>query len=261
MRYRLLLSYRGNAYYGWQRQPSGPTVQGAVEGALADLLGEPVTVHGASRTDTGVHARGQAAHLDLPAPFPRRGMVHGTNRRLPPDIRVLAADRMRPDFHALRSAGGKEYVYRLWRHPVIPPLEAPFMVPVHEAIDRRALQRAAAALVGRHDFTAFALAGGSHRHPSRHIRSAEWEEDGREIRFRVRGDGFLRGMVRSLVGTMIDIGLRRRTTADFRRLLTGRPRGEAGPTAPARGLCLERVLYPPEWGPVNRGEERGDVVV
>lgn len=254
MIYRLTISYRGDAYAGWQRQENALAVQEVLEGALSDLLGSPVTLTGASRTDAGVHARGQVAHLETAAPFPERGLVHGTNHRLPADIRVLAAHAMPvlPEaFHARKSAFGKEYVYRLSHAAVISPLDALFVVPFPGRFTPEglaAMRRAAAFLAGRHDFSAFAAAGGSHGQPFRRIFSATWEEvEGEELRFRVTGDGFLRGMVRALVGTLIEVGLGKRSPEAFGDLLSGRPRSAAGPTAPAHGLVLERVFYPPPW--------------
>jgi tRNA pseudouridine38-40 synthase len=253
--YRLTLAYRGTAYAGWQRQENALAVQQVVEEALERLLGEAARIAGASRTDAGVHARGQVAHLELARPFPERGLVHGTNRHLPPDVRVLAAAAMPDGFHARRHAGGKEYVYRLSRAPVISPLDALFVAAAPAGLDLDRMARAAAALPGRHDFSAFALAGGSHGQPFRHIVSARWEEHleggAEEITFRIVGEGFLRGMVRALVGTLIDVGSGRRTPESFAALLAGRPRGDAGPTAPAHGLVLQQVLYPPEWSAVG----------
>jgi tRNA pseudouridine38-40 synthase len=248
--YRLTLAYRGAAYAGWQRQENAVAVQQVVEEALERLLGQPVRIAGASRTDAGVHARGQVAHLELEREFPPRGLVHGTNRFLPEDVRVLAAAAMPrglPGFHARKSAWGKEYLYRLSRAAVISPLEALFVAPAPAGLDLDRMARAASSLPGRHDFTAFALAGGSHGQPFRRIFSARWEERGEELAFRIVGEGFLRGMVRALVGTLVEVGTGQRAPESFAGLLAGRPRGEAGPTAPARGLVLERVLYPPEW--------------
>jgi tRNA pseudouridine38-40 synthase len=247
---RLTVAYRGTAYGGWQRQPNAPTVQQTLEEALEALLGGPVRVTGASRTDAGVHARGQAAHLELDRPFPLSGLVHGCNHHLPEDVRVMAAHRMPEGFHARKHAAGKEYRYRLVRAAVVSPLDAPFAVGVADPLDLAALRRAAALLPGRHDFTAFALAGGSQRQPHRTLREAAWEEDGEALDFRVVGDGFLRGMVRSLVGTLLEVGRGRRSVESFAALLAGGSRAEAGPTAPARGLVLERVSYPPSWSPL-----------
>jgi tRNA pseudouridine38-40 synthase len=256
---RLTLSYRGAAYAGWQRQHNALAVQEVVEAALARLLGEPVRVVGASRTDAGVHARGQAAHLEPPergARLPPRALVHGTNHLLPDDVRVLAADRMAAGFDARRAASGKEYCFRLSRAAVLSPLDAPYAVRVPARIDVEAMRRAAAALPGRHDFSAFALAGGAHTQPFRTIAAAGFEEAGEELRFRIVGDGFLRGMVRALAGTLVEVGLGRRSPERFAALLAGgAARGAAGPTAPAHGLMLERVIYPPEWQPLSAAVE------
>jgi tRNA pseudouridine38-40 synthase len=269
MAVRLTVSYHGAAYAGWQRQANALAVQEVLERALARLLGAPVRVVGASRTDAGVHARGQAAHLEPPevaGRLPPRGLVHGTNHLLPADVRVLAAHRMADGFHARRSALGKEYSYRLSRAAVLSPLDAPYAVRVPERIDLGAMRCAAARLLGRHDFSAFALSGGSHTQPWRTVTAAGFEEVGEELRFRVVADGFLRGMVRSLVGTLLEVGLGRRSHDDWATLLDGggnaagggggAGRAAAGATAPAHGLVLERVLYPPEWQPLPAADGR-----
>ena len=245
--YRLTLAYRGAAYAGWQRQENAVAVQQVVEEALERLVGHAVRVVGASRTDAGVHARGQVVHLELAAPFPERGLVHGANHHLPEDVRVIAAAEMPAGFHARKHAWGKEYVYRLSRAVVISPLDSLFVAPIPGPVDLEKMARATENLPGRHDFTAFALAGGSHGQPFRSIVAARWDEEGEELCFRVVGEGFLRGMVRALVGTLVEVGTGKRSPESFAGLLTGRPRGEAGPTAPAHGLVLERVFYPPEW--------------
>jgi tRNA pseudouridine38-40 synthase len=241
---RLTLSYRGTAYSGWQRQANAPSVQQTVEEALERLLGCSLRIVGASRTDAGVHARGQVAHLELAAPFPVRGLVHGTNHLLPQDVRVMAAAEMPAGFHARKSAAAKEYSYRASRAEVLSPLDAPFTVQVPRQVDPTLLAAAAGRLAGRHDFSAFAASGGSHRQPWRTIFAAEWQERGQELFFRVVGDGFLRGMVRALVGTMLDVGCGRRNVESFAALLRGADRTAAGPAAPAHGLVLEKVFYP-----------------
>lgn len=249
MVYRLTLSYRGTEYSGWQRQPSALTIQEVVETALARLLGVEVTVVGAGRTDAGVHARGQVAHLRLDSEAEPRALVHGVNHYLPPDVRVLAASVAVDDFHARKSALSKEYSYRLARAPVLSPLDSLFTVRVEPGIDVESMGVATALLIGRHDFTAFALAGGAHRQPVRTILAAEWAEQDEELRFRIVGDGFLRGMVRSIVGTLIEVGRGRRGASDVARLLEGESRSAAGTTAPAHGLVLERIDYgSPEGG-------------
>lgn len=250
MSYRLTLSYRGSAYAGWQRQKNAFAVQEAVEDALEDLLRAPVRVFAAGRTDAGVHALGQVAHFTLDVPFPLTGLVHGTNQRLPEDIRILATHRMPTGFHARRHALAKEYVYRVFRGRVVPPLHAPWSLGVTAELDLPRLRRALLCLPGRHDFSAFALAGGSHRCAVRRLFAANVDDRDRELTFRFIGEGFLRGMVRSLVGTLLEVGSGQRSTAGFRELLTGGRRSTAGPTAAAHGLTLERVFYSTRWQPL-----------
>ena len=245
--YALMLSYRGGEYSGWQRQKNAATVQQVIEEALADLLSEEVRIHGASRTDAGVHARGQVAHLCLDREFPARGLQHGTNQRLPEDIRVMSACQMPDGFHARKSALAKEYRYHLMRAPVLSPLDSSFAVQAASTLDVDAIRGATHALLGEHDFSAFALSGGGHGQPIRRILSAEWLESGTRLELRLVGNGFLRGMVRSIVGTLLEVGSGRLGVEDFEALLEGATRSDAGPTAPARGLVLQAVHYPPDW--------------
>jgi tRNA pseudouridine38-40 synthase len=248
---RLTIAYIGTRWAGWQRQDNAATVQQAVEEALADLLDEAVAVAGASRTDAGVHARAQEAHFGLRSDLPLRALVHGLNHRLPPDLRVMAAHAMPEGFHARFSAAGKEYLYRLVRAETLSPFVAPYAVRAPRRLDLERLRAAAAALVGEHDFTAFALAGGAHRVARRTLHAAAWEEEGDELRLRLQGDGFLRGMVRGLMGTLLEVGEGKRAVEEFAALLAGGSRGEAGPTVPARGLILERVFYPESVRPLE----------
>jgi tRNA pseudouridine38-40 synthase len=238
------IAYRGTAYAGWQRQENALTVQEVVEGALTTLAGHPVTVAAASRTDAGVHARGQVAHADLRSDLPPRALVHGTIPLLADDVRIVAAAPCAAEFHARFDARGKEYRYRLVRADVLSPLDALFAARADPALDLAAMREATAAVVGRHDLSAFALAGGAHTDPHRTMQRAEWTEQGAVLELCIAGDGFLRGMVRGLVGTLIEVGLGRRRAGDLAALLeSGRTRGAAGPTAPPAGLCLERVFY------------------
>ncbi len=247
MVYRLIVSYRGTAYAGWQRQPNALTIQEVLEAALVDLLGESLRAVAAGRTDAGVHARGQAVHFEVSREFSLRGLVHGTNHRLPDDIRVMHAQRMKEGFHARFEALGKRYRYRLSKAAVLSPLDSPFVVAAPRGLELEPMRQAGDHLPGEHDFSAFALAGGAHRSSVRSLTRAIWEESGDEISFVVEGEGFLRGMVRSLVGTLMEVGVGRRTPDGFAALLEGAPRAEAGVTAPARGLVLESVHYSKEW--------------
>ncbi len=247
---KLTISYRGTAYAGWQRQTNALAVQQIVEEALGALLGPThgaPRITGAGRTDAGVHARGQVAHLELAQSFPLKGLVHGTNhhldRRGATDIRVLAAEEAPADFHARFSALAKVYSYRLVRTDVLSPLDALFAIRVEPRIDSALLQQAADLLVGHHNFSAFALSGGAAGDPHRTVFAARWNEKDDHCCFSIVGDGFLRGMVRSIVGTLIEVGLRERSIESFKELVLGAPRCAAGPTAPPQGLTLEEVFY------------------
>ena len=243
MRYRLTLSYRGRRYAGWQRQPNAVGVQQVVEEALSTLVGEPVTVLGASRTDAGVHALGQVVHLTLGAAWDASAFVGGANHHLPDDVRVMGAAPVAEDFHARRDAVAKEYRYRMSRAAVLSALDAPFVVRAPADISVELMSAAASQIEGRHDFSAFAKTGGAHTHPFRTMYQAGVSERGEQLEFRIVGDGFLRGMVRALVGTLLEVGTQKRSAANFRRLLEGRPRSEAGANAKAHGLTLMQVFY------------------
>lgn len=254
MRYRLTVAYVGTAFGGWQRQPNAPSVQAALEAALERLAGTPVATVAAGRTDAGVHADGQVVHLDLARPLPAEALIFGVNRFLPETVRVLAASAALSGFHARWSATAKRYRYRLSRARVTPPRHLPFVWPLGRPLDLEAMRAATEALVGRHDFSAFALAGGAHRQSERRLFAAAWHEAGDEVALTVVGDGFLRGMVRGLAGTLVEIGLGRRAPETMAELLRGAPRRAAGPTAPAQGLSLIEVYYPAALGGPARDE-------
>ncbi len=240
---RLTLAYVGSRYAGWQRQANALAVQQVLEEALGRLVGEPVRTVGAGRTDAGVHAAGQVVSFPLTRPFPLQALVHGTNLELPADVRVAAAAETDANFDAQRAAVAKTYVYTLSPARTVAPARGPFVAVAPYELDFPRLQATASPLLGRHDFRAFALAGTRTKTTERRIFAAAWERQEREWLLRIVGEGFLRGMVRSLVGTMLEVAGGKRSLADFARLLTGASREEAGETAPARGLCLERVDY------------------
>jgi tRNA pseudouridine38-40 synthase len=242
MRIRLRVAYVGTRFAGWQRQANAVAVQQLVEEALAALTGERVRAIGAGRTDAGVHATGQAVSCELMRELPLDAFVHGSNHYLPADVRVLAATAVPAGFDASRDAIAKRYAYRVALAPPT-PLVAPFVCHVQQPLARPLLDDATRALVGGHDFAAFALAGGAARTSRRRIFAASWEDEDERLVFRICGEGFLRGMVRSLVGTLLEVGRGARPLEQFVALLAGGERGQAGETAPAHGLCLEGVDY------------------
>ena len=250
--YRLTVAYVGTRYAGWQRQPNAPTIQQRLEEALAAVLTRSVRVVGAGRTDAGVHARAQVASLALDRTFPLEALVRGTNRFLPEDVRVLLAERVPAGFDARRHAELKCYLYRLDRSAVIHPFDAPFVAPMPRAASVERLGRALECLPGRHDFSAFAKSGGAHRQPVRTLSRVELREEGAGVELRFVGEGFLRGMVRALVGTLLEVARGRLPQERLEALLEGAAREEAGPNAPARGLCLEAVAYPSRWQALER---------
>jgi tRNA pseudouridine38-40 synthase len=243
-RFALVVSYRGTGYSGWQRQPLARSVQATLEEALGRLVGAPPRVVGSGRTDAGVHARGQVVHLDAPADLPCRALVLGCNGLLPDDVRVHWAGRMPAGFHARKQAAGKEYRYLLSAEPVIDALELPYRVPLPRDVDLDLVRRALPRLLGEHDFSAFASSGGAHRQARRTLYRAELTGRGPRFELRFAGSGFLRGMVRALVGTLFDVGRSRLSGAGLERLLSGGSRSDAGASVPGRGLVLERVWYP-----------------
>lgn len=245
---RLLLQYDGTEFVGWQRQDSGVSIQGVIEDALSKIEGGAVTLHGAGRTDAGVHAEGQVASARLNSPLDDDTLARALNANLPPAVRVVAVATVADDFHARFSARAKTYEYRLWNGAAIPPFIRHYAWHVPQPLAVEVMQRAADALVGAHDFAAFQGTGSTVHTTVRTVTSARWIDarpapGGRLLSFEMSGDGFLRHMVRAVTGTLVEIGLGRRPADDIPRLLAARERSEAGRTAPACGLFLVRVEY------------------
>ncbi len=244
VRHRITAAYDGSAYAGWQVQPEHRTVQSEIEAALGTLAGRAVKIHGSGRTDQGVHARGQVAHFDLPRAIPPANLKRALNGLLPADIRILAAARARPDFHARRSARGKEYRYFIWNGEILPPWLRAYRAHMRKPLDVPAMRAAAGHLVGRHDFAAFTA------NPNREVESTvrsltelRVSRRGAEVVVVAKSDGFLYKMVRSLCGLLIRVGEGAVTPDEVPGILVSRVRTARVPTAPPQGLFLWHVTY------------------
>ncbi len=252
---KIVLSYDGADFSGWQVQPGRPTVQGALAAALERLTGARVLPQGSGRTDAGVHALAQVASCALESAIPTENLVRALNDLLPPAVRVLSVEDAPPEFHARLSAQAKTYRYRILRATICTPFLARYVYHHPFPLDDEAICRAAPWVVGEHDFTSFAAvdpevseervdAGDSPaRSNVRTIFSSTWERQGEELIYTVRGSGFLHHMVRNLVGTFLLVGKGSLDEAGFRRILDRKNRSAAGATAPAGGLCLVSVEY------------------
>jgi tRNA pseudouridine38-40 synthase len=243
---KLTLQYDGTRYVGWQRQAEGTSMQGLLEAALQPLAGAPVTLHGAGRTDAGVHALGQVASVTMATTLDGGTLVRALNAVLPPDVRVTAVEDAPAEFHARFSATGKVYEYRIVNAPIVSPFIQRYAWHVIPPLDLAAMRQAGATLVGRHDFASFQAAGSSTHTSVRTLRRLEWVAGSgpdTPTVMRVEGDGFLRHMVRTIAGTLVEVGLARRPPDAVASILAARDRTLAGPTAPAHGLFLVRVLY------------------
>ena len=248
---RLLLAYDGTAYSGWQRQAQGEsTVQATLEARLALICGHAVTLHGAGRTDAGVHALGMVAHFQTMVSHPLAAFSRGLNALLPPDIRILEAREAGPNFHSRFSACAKIYRYDFYTGQILPPTRRLYLGHIPGAFDVIPAKAALALLLGSHDFLCFAHAPDLHeggRGTVRTLYAASCEAmpdlpGGWSLR--LKGDGFLRQSVRIMTGTIVEIGQGKRMVASIPAILAAKDRRLAGKTSPACGLFLEQVLYP-----------------
>ena len=261
---RLILSYDGTEFAGWQVQPGRMTVQGSLASAIGRLSGENVLPQGSGRTDAGVHALAQVASFATASTIPAENWLRALNDILPASIRVLEVTEATPEFHARKSARAKTYRYRILRTAICPPFLARYVWHYPYPLDESAMVAAASVLVGEHDFTSFAAVDPERVErmaaeenlpatgvPATDIRttnirtifSSNWMRQGEELIYTVRGSGFLHHMVRNLVGTFLLVGKGTVSVEDLRRILDARERAAAGPTAPANGLYLVEVEY------------------
>jgi len=243
---KLTLAYDGSRFVGWQRQADGESIQGLLEEALARFEGAPVTVHGAGRTDAGVHALGQVASASVTFTHAAETVARALNSQLPEDIRILDVVDVGSDFHARFSARSKSYRYQIRAGAIGDPFTRAFVWQLSEPLNVAAMNDAAAALVGTHDFAAFQSAGSEVASTVRTIFRSEFrgfEGAAPMFVYEVTADGFLRHMVRAIVGTLVEIGRGWRSVDSMAELVERGTRAQAGATAPPHGLFLVRVDY------------------
>lgn len=246
-RIRITVAYDGTDFHGWQVQPGLATIQGELETALASLEGRHVDVAGSGRTDAGVHALGQVAAFSLENPIPVENLRRALNRLLPRSIRVLSVTEAAAEFHPRFQAKAKTYEYRVWREEICPPLRRLYLWHHPYPLNEDVMREAAGLFEGSHDFSAFAAADEKDALGHSKVRTiyrSALEREGGELIYRVRGSGFLKHMVRMLVGTLVETGKGNLSLDDFRARLQPGFVGKAGPSVPASGLCLVSVEYP-----------------
>jgi len=242
--FKLILEYDGTAYNGWQRQAGAPTVQAEIERALGRMTRSTVTVIGAGRTDAGVHALGQVTNFRCETRLEPEEILKGLNSLLPRDIAVRDCRSVPEGFHARFDAKSKLYQYRILNRDTRAAVGRDYAWFIHRPLNVEAMVQAAERLVGQHDFKAFENSGSPRAHTVRHVMRASWvEQQDRRLAFQIEADGFLRGMVRNIVGTLVAVGLERLDPSAMEAILAGRDRCQSGATAPARGLFLVEVKY------------------
>ena len=252
---KLTIAYDGTGYVGWQVQPNGTSVQELLQRAVREMTGGAAPVTGAGRTDAGVHAAGQVAHFGTDSNIPLEGFVKGLNSLLPDDIAVLTAEDAGEGFHAMRSAAGKVYLYRLLIRSLGAPLALHRCWQMREGLDLPGMCEAARALEGEHDFESFRAAGCTAENAVRRLDRIDIREvdgpdpifscggEGSLVELEFEGAGFVRHMIRNIVGTLVDIGRGRISPQDVGSIIAARKREQAGRCAPACGLYLLRVIY------------------
>ncbi len=242
MHYRLVVEYDGTELHGWQLQPGARTVQGELETAVERLFGVPTRVTAAGRTDAGVHAAGQVVSFRAERAMPADVVRRALNAHTAQDVSIRAVDVVDEKFDPRRHARSRRYVYRIWNRRVPSPFWRRYAWHVPQPLAVDAMARAATQLLGEHDFSSFRAAGCDAMHPIRRVLRSDVSADGALLRYEIEATAFLRHMVRNIVGTLVDVGLKRRD-GDFERLLAARDRNQAAATAPAAGLCLVEVSY------------------
>ncbi|RLB72309.1 MAG: tRNA pseudouridine(38-40) synthase TruA [Deltaproteobacteria bacterium] len=242
-RIKLIVAYDGTDYVGWQYQPNGISVQQRLEEAVQQLTGTIHTVYSSGRTDSGVHARGMACHLTTEKDLPLSAWREGVNRFLPDDIAVRHVELVDDQFHARFSARGKHYRYTILRDPVRSPQERKISWQVKKPLDLEKMEQAAQDFIGQQDFAAFRTSGCTADTTIREIFSIDFSEEGSLLQIDICGSGFLRNMIRMMVGTLVQIGRCKRPVDAIQKLLEGTEPVASPLTAPAQGLCLMEVWF------------------
>ncbi len=240
---KIKLAYDGSAFFGWQVQPGLRTVQGCIEDGLQSILGQPARITASGRTDTGVHAMGQVFNFYTDCPIPCDGLVRAMNSVLPDDITIIGALDVGEEFHARYNARAKCYSYIIDRSDLRSPLLSRYSLHHPGALDIPAMQKAAGYFIGEHDFRAFMASGSSVKTTRREIFRSEFIDDKHRLSYIIMGSGFLRHMVRNLVGTLLQVGRGEIEAEYINNILASCDRSEAGPTAPAQGLYMVGVEY------------------
>ena len=242
--FKLIIEYDGTNYHGWQRQKEDATIQGEIEKALWVMTRNHVILIGSGRTDAGVHALGQVANFRCDTNLEPDMFQRGLNSLLRDDIVIKSCRRVDDAFHARYDAVSKIYHYSIFNKPVPAAINRQYAWSIRKRLDIEAMQVAASYITGNHDFKAFEGSGSPRSHTTRHVMVADLiETDDLRLTFRIEADGFLRFMVRNIVGTLVDVGLGKRAPAEFNEILKSKDRTMAGATAPAQGLCLMEVKY------------------
>ena len=242
--FKLVVEYDGTAYHGWQRQKTDRTIQGQIEKALTTMTGKPVSLVGSGRTDAGVHAMGQTASFRSDAGLGPDVYLKGLNSLLPDDILIRFCEWVEPAFHARYDVRSKIYQYRILNRDTPSVMERHFIWHIRRQLDVPAMQKAVSYFVGEHDFKSFEGTGSPRTSTVRHVIRADMRQSAQDrILFDIEAQGFLRYMVRNIVGTLVDVGRGRIPGEDVKRILLSRDRNQAGATAPARGLFLMKVNY------------------
>jgi tRNA pseudouridine38-40 synthase len=240
---KLVLEYEGTCYAGWQRQPDHPTIQEAIERAIHQVSQATVCVIGAGRTDSGVHALGQVASFRTDCDWPASNWMRALNAVLPKDIAVRSSALMDASFHAQHDARGKLYTYRILHRPARPTVDRAFVWHIYRPLNEAAMQQAAAMLIGSQDFSSFEGSLTDNNNPICHLQQLVVTRHNDQVLIEAYADRFLKHMVRAMVGTVVEVGLGKRTADSITEILRSRDRSAAGQTAPPHGLCLMRVDY------------------